>query len=271
MRRSRVLDRVFKASDQRWALIPLNTGKNRYFFVLVDAYMFSMHLMEYDLPPLVNMMDEYCVGMISASLIQSTDYPCIPYTYQVQASGINPNYRGYGWGRVLYMGLLAVLYVKDMGLTSDRSSTRQEAGRAYEAIKKDNLVDYRHTPPSEHYPQGNAYFDYTDMTPGDPFDDCFSSKGQYDLRQSIKLKPEVYAAVRSEFAALFMQGEELLSELDSLYLSMEVAANFYGVAQAIFDAAYDGGDLDLSYAEAEVRNAVHDLYPGSPFDSITLS
>lgn len=268
---SRVLNRVYTAAKQRWGIIPLNTGKDRYSLVLVDAYMFKNNLMDYDLPHLTVMMEEYCVGMVEASLLKNSSHPCIPYTYGVQASGVSPNYRGYGWGRVLYMALLGVLYGRDMGLTSDRSSTRHEAGRAYEAIKKDDLVDYRHTPPTEHYPKGNAYFDYTGMTPGDPYDDCLAPAGQYDLGQSIQLKPKVYADIRGDIWELFMLGDELISELESLYSTTEVAANFYGIAQGIFDAAYDDAtEIDSSYVEPEIRNAVYNLSKDSLFAAITL-
>jgi hypothetical protein len=95
------------------------------------------------------------------------DNPCIPETYQMSWVFTNPNFRGIGWGKVLYGISFFLVNRLGIGLTSDHwSSTSDKAkDRSWDKLVSRGQLTPRKTP------SGNTEFDYENKTP-DPFDDC---------------------------------------------------------------------------------------------------
>ena len=104
------------------------------------------------------------VGMM---YISKTREPCIPDTYQVSFSAIDPSLKGKGFGSLLYgLGFHYANNVLGGGLTSDHDSgTSAKAQKMWDRYADTKGMDKQKTA------AGNDEFDYNNRT-DDPDDDC---------------------------------------------------------------------------------------------------
>ena len=104
------------------------------------------------------------VGMMYMS---KTTEPCIPDTYQVNFSAVDPDLKGKGFGSLLYgIGFHYANNVLGGGLTSDHDqNTNEKAQKMWDRYADTKGMVKQQTS------AGNDEFDYNDKT-DDPDDDC---------------------------------------------------------------------------------------------------
>lgn len=272
---STLINRVLTAAQEGYALLVLkHVGRpNTYHFLLVDKEAFNADISQLnyvDFNVLSDRFFEYAVAMYRVTLGSGSGTgPCIPTTYQTIRSGVSSKYPGQGLGRVAYMGILCILYANGIGLTTDRGSTKEAAGRVYERMLSEDLVVFRSTQ------MGNDRFDYYDNTPNDPDDDCEepdTDPGYYDLGGSIILRPAVYCTLVEDMQELFDNGIELIEELVNVGgEEHELAMMSHAISREIFNAAYAGRrDIENSYYHEKLKEYFFGSVTPGEFSSIIL-
>ena len=108
--------------------------------------------------------DCYILGYMR---LNSSNFPCIPDTLQVQRVYVEPEVQGTKVGGLLYRLAFALGKKKGFGLTSDHEeSTTASAARLWNKFANSSQYEKKKTK------KGNDRFDYDNKTPDDPDDDC---------------------------------------------------------------------------------------------------
>ena len=272
---STLINRIETAAQEGYALLVLQKpgSVHTYTFLLIDKEEFEEDVsqqsyMNWDV--LSEWFFNHAVAMYRVTLGSGSGTgPCIPTTYQTIRSGVSSNYPRQGLGRVAYMGIMCILYANGIGLTTDRGSTKDAAGRVYERMLSEDLVVYRSTA------MGNDRFDYFNDTPDDPDDDCTepeTDSGYYDLEGSIILRPGVYCTLVEDMQELFDNGVSLIEGLvNDGANEHELAMMSNAIASEIFDAAYDGRrDINNYYYHGILKKYFFGTLTPGEFSSIIL-
>jgi len=165
------------------------------------------------------------IGMIVAS---KTKKPCIvdqdnQGTFSVNYSAVDKDFRGKGYGSMMYGLMMSYLSSKGIGITSDKdASTSAMAGKVWDRLSSTMGIEKRKTA------KGNDTFDTDNSTKDDPMDDC--DKGySNDLEHSLIDNTGNYSGVRARLTKQHRKNLKKNSRLESILLSK---------ASDLFDRAY---------------------------------
>ena len=165
------------------------------------------------------------MGMITAT---QTKKPCITNsdgpTYSVNFSAVDEEYRGKGYGSMMYGLLMSWCEKRGIGLTSDKvSGTSKSAAKTWNKLGSTMGIEKKVTA------AGNDTFDTTgNETPDDPDDDC--DKGYTnDVKHSFMDQTGNYDSPRRRFNRQHKKNVEKNSGLERKLLRM---------AKALFKRAY---------------------------------
>lgn len=163
----------------------------------------------------------FTIKEIGALGMSQTSNPCIPLTYEIQNIHTNDDFKGQGYGTMLYDFGMLLAQSFGGGLTSDRDSgslkgaaiawdrieanTSKYGKRRTEEIPVDDVPAFLLNPqpePDATTIGGNDEFDYDGKTP-DPEDDCGKSEyGENATDHSFYLlNPSEFESKFSEFKA----------------------------------------------------------------------
>ena len=182
--------------------------------------------------------------VIAMIVVDKTDEPCIPDTFQVRYSALDNKFQGKGYGTLLYG--LAFYYVNNKqgsGLTSDHaSSTSDKAKKMWDKYADTKGMIKKKTK------SGNDEFDY-EWNNDDPDDDCDFGAAQRTM--TTDFFGDKYRKGLGTHHSWIMRGNkfkgtfEQLVEQDKTYLNLvddenEFRTKLTSLAQDLFQKEYGG-------------------------------